>query len=254
MNNSLDLIAAYFEGTLAKEEQQSFEERCVDDPAFAEEVAEYIAMREALRTELQKQKRSEFALLYAELSAGAAPDEPHPPLPLKSGISIKKLSFYLAAACVLLVLGWFLWRPAENAKQLSENYIAANFSTLGLNMGGKESADQLQKGIAAFNAKKYEAAEQIFISLSRGAQPEPEAVKNLGITYLVTQKYDAAIEQFERLSTFSLYSNPGLFYQALALMKRGKATDREAAKKILQEVVRRNLAGSKEAKFWLQKL
>lgn len=246
MNNSLNIIAAYFEGSASAEERHSFEQRCVNDADFAAEVASYISRRDVIRQHLVAQKRAEFALLYEDL----APVQ-HP---LKPEIRIKKISFYLAAACMVLVFGWFLlWRTAQ-VSQLSEDYIAANFNTLGLNMGGKETTDQLQRGIAVFNAKKYEEAIRIFGILAGPERSEPEAVKNLGITYLVTGKYEEAIVQFERLSGYDLYSNPGLFYKALVLMKRSVGNDKEAAKKLLQEVVARNLAGSKEAGIWLQKL
>jgi len=246
MNDSLHIIAAYFEGSLPAEERQSFEERCVNDADFAAEVAGYISMRDAVREHLEAEKRAEFALLYAELAP-----ERHP---LKPGIRIKKLSIYFAAACMMLVFGWFLLWKTAHVTQLSEDYIAANFSTLGLNMGGAETTDQLQKGIAAFNAKKYEEAAQIFSPMTGPGRTAPEAVKNLGITYLVSGKYEAAIVQFDRLADYDLYSNPGLFYKALVLMKRSVGNDRAAAKKLLKEVVDRNLAGSKEAEIWLQKL
>ena len=48
-----------------------------------------------------------------------------------------------------------------------------------------------------------------------------------------------------------LYANPGLFYKAIALMKRGDKGDEDNAKQILQEVVKKDLAGSKMAKEWL---
>lgn len=246
MNDSLSIIEAYFKGSLFVEERHSFEERCVNDADFAAEVAGYIAMRDVVRQHLEAQKRAEFALLYEELA----------PLkqPLKAGIRIKKLSIYLAAACIMLVFGWFLLWKTTDTTQLSEEYIAANFSTLGLNMGGKETTDQLQKGIAAFNAKKYEEAAQLFSAMAGTGKIEPEAVKNLGITYLVMGKYEAAMVQFDRLSGYTLYSNPGLFYKALVLMKRSAGNDKVTAKKLLQEVVDRKLAGSKEAEIWLQKL
>lgn len=246
MNDSLNIIEAYFEGSVPAEEREAFEERCVNDADFAAEVAGYISMRDAVRQQLEAEKRAEFALLYAEL----APVRNS----AKVGIRIKKLSIYFAAACIMLVFGWFLLWKTAHVTQLSEEYIAANFSTLGLNMGGAETTDQLQKGIAAFNAKKYKEAAQIFSAMTEPGRIEPEAVKNLGITYLVSHRYEEAIVQFDRLSDYDLYSNPGLFYKALVLMKRSVGNDREAAKMLLQEVVDRNLAGNKEAEIWLQKL
>ena len=79
-----------------------------------------------------------------------------------------------------------------------------------------------------------------------------EARKDLGLTFLVRQQYDDALDQFDALSdNDSLYANPGPFYKAVTLMQRSGPGDEEAAKLILLDVVSRELPGHKVASGWL---
>lgn len=248
MNNP-EIIEAYFKGNLQDDEKKEFEDRCLADTEFAAEVAAYVALRDGIRQLLNDRKKAEFAELRAELSV-----MPEPAAKAKVKQSPGKLAFYLAAACIIVVLGYTLWfRPAPS-QRLSGDYIQSSFSTLGQTMGAADSTSQIQQGIAAYNAKDYVRAEQIFGKLARNPVPQPEVIKNLGITFLATGKYDQAVVAFHALAGFKLYSNPGLFYQAIALMKRNKADDLAEAKKILNEVVQKDLEGSNEAKIWLKKL
>jgi TolA-binding protein len=115
-----------------------------------------------------------------------------------------------------------------------------------------EGSDSLQLGIAAYNAKDYDKAEDIFRALSTNKATAVEATKNLGLTFLVRREYDDALEQFSTLSdNKNLYANPGPFYKAVTLMQRSGPGDEEAAKLILQDVVKKQLPGHKVASGWL---
>lgn len=251
MNELIPYIAAYFEGSLTAEERTVFEDRCESDPEFAKEVAAYVVMRDSLKQALTEQKRNEFAELYKEMkdSKQASAERSRPYYLLRNFV------WYAAAACIGLIATWLLFFRSPEPEDLAQEYTVANFSTLSTTMGGT-SADKadMQQGIAAFNAKQYEKARQIFQKLSADPVTRPEAVRNLGITYLVTGDYRNAILQFDALEKMDLYINPALFYKAVVLMKRGQDGDRIAAKKYLKQVVDRDLPGSREAKIWLEKL
>jgi tetratricopeptide (TPR) repeat protein len=252
MNDLMPYIAAYFEGALTIEERTLFEERCVSDPEFAREVAAYVVMRDSLKQELSGQKRREFAGLYEEMK-GVKPEENADRS--RPYYMFKNFMWYAAAACLGLIATWLVFFRSPEPEDLAQEYAAANFRTLSTTMGGAaaDKAD-LQQGIAAFNAKQYKKALQVFQALSADSVARPEAVKNLGITYLVTGDYSNAIIQFDVLAKMNLYVNPGLFYKAVVLMKRGQDGDRVMAKKCLKQVVDEDLPGSREAKIWLEKL
>ncbi len=241
MEETLDYIDRYFQGELSEADRLAFEQRCETDNSFAEAVAFYIKARQGLKQELLEAKRADFDQLYRQLSEQSA----------KPRARLRKLVTYIgtAAAAVLLFLGWYLLFRHPSPQQLANQYIHTNFSMLSVTMSSKP--DSLQQGLAAFNQRDYAAAERILSALSQ--QNDPEAGKYLGILYLVNDQYDKAIIQFDALANNPhLYSNPGLFYKAITLMKRSVGDDRRQAKTLLQEIVDKDLAGSSEAAGWLR--
>jgi tetratricopeptide (TPR) repeat protein len=237
MSDALSNIEDYFNGNLSATAREAFENKCISDPVFAEEVAFYVSMRDSLRQELHEQKKHEFAQLYTALKKNeVAPKS-----------IVKRMLPYAAAACLLILIGLAFFLPkSPSLQERADNYINDNFKTLGVTMGS--SADSLQMGIAAYNNKNYNDAERIFQSLSNKRDPDPEAIKNLGILYLTTKNYDKAIAHFDLLAQQKeLFANPALFYKALALLKRSTGDDRETAKQILKEVHQRNLPGKERS-------
>lgn len=245
MSETLSYIDNYFNGSLSAAEKSSFENRCASDPEFAKEVAFYIAARDELKAEMADQKKQEFDKLYRNLSAsGEAP----------AGSNVRRMMPWIvsAAACLLLFLGYQVFFTGQSPQQMAGRYIDENLATLGVTMGG---GDSLQTGIAAYNNKEYAQAEAIFKSLAQNNSAQHEAIRCLGIVYLVTNRYDEAIQQFDLLAADDrLYANPALFYKAVTLLKRSGEGDRDRAKTLLEEVVSKNLSGSKEAAQWLKKL
>jgi len=239
MNNSLNLIDDYFTGMLTDDERKAFEQRCLTDSAFSKDVATYISLRDGLNAYLQQQRKEEFAKLHQELSAPAKPAKI---------VSFKRITL-LAAASVLLIVGWFAFLRGPSPQKIADQYIAANLNTLGLNMG---SSDSLQAGIAAYNSKAYDRAEQLFVPLTVKTETASEAIKYLGLTHLAIKQYDEALKNFDQLSAMPLYTNPGQFYKALTLMARSQGSDTKQAKEILEHIINKNLYGSQEARNWIK--
>ncbi|MEY4524948.1 MAG: hypothetical protein RIR57_318, partial [Bacteroidota bacterium] len=124
--------------------------------------------------------------------------------------------------------------------------LKTSLKNLPVKMDG--NADSLQMGLRLFNEQKLNEAQKIFEAILQRKNNDSEATKYAGITALKLQQYDKAIQYFQALSQqTNLYSNPGKFYEALALMKQNKV-DRKKAKEILNEVIINNLEGNEEAK------
>jgi tetratricopeptide (TPR) repeat protein len=243
MIEDLEYIDRYFLNTLSAEEREIFEKRCEDDPEFAREVSLYIQMRAGLKQTLIDEKKVEFI----KLSRNNEPKTMPVLTRWNSGIMRYAIA---AAACALIFLSWILFVTSDSPKELAEGYVKKELASLSATMS--DGSDSLQQGIAAYNAKEYDEAEDIFSALSRNKKLWVEATKNLGLTFLVRQQYDNALEQFDALSgNDSLYANPGPFYKAVTLMQRSGPGDEEAAKLILQDVVARQLPGHKVASGWL---
>ena len=244
MSEKLEYIDQYFNGQLSDPEKTAFEEKIESDPTFAEDVAIYIQVRSGLKNELFEEKKKQFHEQYLTLSATQS---------RRSQATVRKLFPYFAAAaagCLIFFIGWQFFFKSASSEAIADKYIDENFQQLSIQMG--DTGDSLDKGIAAYNEKRYKDAESIFASL---APQNAEALKYLGLVYLITEDYDKAIHQFQTLAkNTELYANPGLFYQALSLMKRDAEGDKANAKKLLEEVIRRDLPGKKESEEWIKKL
>jgi hypothetical protein len=247
----LEYIERYFLGNLSAGEKEIFERRCEGDPDFAREVSLYITMRAGLKQTLMDEKKEEFSKLYH-----SSDSKPMPVLtPWSSGVMWSAVA---AAASLLIFLSWMFFLKSDSPRQLADAYVNEKLSSLSATMSGvhpfiaENGSDSLQQGIAAYNAKDYNRAESIFRELSRNKKYTVEATKDLGQTFLIRRQYENALEQFGVLmDNDSLYANPGPFLKAVTLMQRSGPGDEEAAKLILQDVVKKQLPGHKVASGWL---
>jgi hypothetical protein len=246
MSDILEYIEDYFTGALIGEERELFEQRCLNDKDFANEVAFYISARQALREDLLAQKQKEWTNNIAGNIKPAATT------PLKKFTSNKWIA-YAAAACILLAIGVYLFAKPANAKQLAANYVQSNMLILSQTLNG--SRDSMQLAIEAYNNKEYNKALLIFSKLYKDHPENTYAKKFEGFVYLATENYDKAYITFDELSHITgLHSNGGDFYKAMALMLRSEDGDLTTAKAILQKVIDENEEGRMKAEEWLAKL
>jgi len=252
--NELETIENYLTGQLTASERVRFETALRTDPALAESMAFYLSAQDAAHNRARQQRK-------AELDALRQPA-------IKPAVVWTAPMRWAAAACMALALGlgWYFGQNASNrtdAAQLANAYIQDSYSQLGTTMGG--GASQLDRGIDLYNHQQFAEAEAIFTAelaaqshtaipggLTKGdlkRQPVSDrALKFAGLAALRQRKYDTAIERFHELGQRTdLFSNPGLFLEALARLKRNEPMDKEQAKKLLDDVIDRNLEGRKAA-------
>lgn len=257
-----EYIDDYFNNILSAEDRIAFEQRCLADEGFAEEVALYIASREGVQRQLNEERKKRWKnLQHAEAAKPA------------KVINLKKWAMVAAAACIAAIV-FVLWPSGKsNLQEASEKYIAQNLQTISVSMGSGE--DSLQQAIDFYNRKEYEKAIDIFSELIRKSSAEayalqPQgadvamgrrdlkdidiyAVQYRGLSYLMLKKYDAAIEDFGTLSNYpGLTVNPGVFYKAITLLQRNQPDDATSARKLLQHVIDGKLEGWKKAEEWLK--
>jgi tetratricopeptide (TPR) repeat protein len=243
--NELEYIENYFSNKLSADDKLAFEKRCESDIAFAQEVGFYILTRQNLKDALIKKKKLEFLEQYREL----ANNKPA----LGEGRGSWLVYAAAVAASLLLLVVYLTFFQTDTPEQLADAYIDQNLTMLSTTMGS--GTDSLTIAIGAFNDKDYKRAENMFRSLESNADLAPEPTKYLGITHLITGQYEKAIEQFNKLISFTdLYANPGKFYLAVTLMKRSAEGDKEEARELLQEIVTKELPGYKEASVWMKHL
>jgi tetratricopeptide (TPR) repeat protein len=238
MLDTLDYIESYFAGRCTDAERQQFEERCVRDEAFAQEVAMYIQSRQVLKEELLAAKKAVWA--------------PAGPKRQKPGL-VRTLYIASAAAAVVVLFCLYLVTRSATPGQLAGDYVRTHYDQLSQTLDG--TRDSLAQGITAYNHQAFDKALDLFTTLAHDHAGNTDARLYSGLAYLRLKNYDQALHEFDTLANMSsLYSNPGPFLKAVTLLERNAAGDRETARVLLQDVVRRNLDGSREAAVWLKKI
>lgn len=237
--NDLEVIENYLNGQLPADERTRFEATLRTDPAVANALAFYVLAKHTAKRDAREQRRTELDALR----------RPGRSAPMS----------WVAAASVLLVLGlsWSIYRlqtePAE-ASQQADAYITTHFGQLSTTMSGG-SADRLAQGVDLYNQQKFADAQKAFDEVLTQQPDNDRALKFAGLAALRQGEYDRAIDRFHRLSTRTdLLTNPGIFLEALAHLRRGRPMDKAQTKKLLDEVIRRNLDGKPEAEALLRQL
>ncbi|CAG5009688.1 hypothetical protein DYBT9275_04550 [Dyadobacter sp. CECT 9275] len=234
-------IERYFGQEISAEEKEKFEADLKSDPILADDVAFYLASKQAA----QHVREIKLAQRHAEWSSQKQPDDAR-------FVSLR--TWYAVAAAVAFIafgLAWYRLAPrSQDLQQLANGYTMENFTTLGVQMGSAE--DSLQLAIHNYNRGQYATATAICEGILRKDPQHAEAKRVAGIIALKLLEYDKAIDYFHQLGEQQgLYANPGKFYEAIALLKRGAAGDREKAKDLLHQVIEGNLEGKEEAVKWM---
>ena len=264
MNEVISYIDEFFKGSPGPNEKKEFEKRLKEDPAFAEEVAFYVATINVLKEDAKSERRERFRNFKSDETSEEASESTNV-RPMRNS---RRLSWMYAAAAsvlILLTVGWFVFGDRATPVEMADRYIKEKLT----DVGGEEmgiNQDRMQTGLSLFNKGKLNEALPIFESIERElenlddssqvlkaketeAELLPEAKKMIGLVYLRLGQYDKALDYFKQLENFkNLRVNPGKFYQAIALLKRNRAGDSDLAKNLLEQVDVYGLDGSDEAR------
>jgi hypothetical protein len=237
----LAYIDDYFKGTDTASQNKQFEQRLLDDPGFAEEVAFYLTTQRLLQEEARTEKIERFKKLYEE----------QPPT-LQVVRPSRRIWNYVAAAAVLFGILFTLNLLIPPSKQqMADSYISQELNDLGVSMSGTVDSVELMRTL--YNKGKFADALTISEAIISHDASNQKALEYAGVTNLRLQQYDKALTWFKQLSANKGYSNKGTFYQALTLIKRNQAGDLTLAKSLLDQVVKEDLEGREIAKQWLEK-
>jgi tetratricopeptide (TPR) repeat protein len=245
--DSLEHIDAYFNGEPTPEEASQFEKRVLQDPAFANEVADYLRALAASREANTQEQKQRFRELYRQQAPKLAEVR-------KIGLRTRRWLPIAAAAAILIVVAftWLLSARHADPSKLADQYISQNLTLLPLKMG---ASDPIQTGISLYNAGQFAKAAQQFDELLRTDSLNPAALINTGFVSLRLGEYDKALDYFTRLQKHTdPHVNPALFYEAITLMRRNNAGDADHAKLLLGWIVREELNRNQDARELLSKM
>jgi tetratricopeptide (TPR) repeat protein len=240
--NELETIENYVNGLLSPDERARFEAELLHNSALAESLAFYMMTQQVARQQALDKRRAELAALRSK--PASSPDV----RPLWG--TAERFRWLGIAASVVLVclIGYYALRPStDTLADLTTAYTNDQFGQLSVTMSGE--TDGIQQGIALLNEGKTAEADSLFENLVRTQPDRDDVLTYAGIAAFRQKQYDRAIDRFHRLGQLpGLYANPGLYYEALTRLRRNLPDDKSRAKTLLQQVVRQNLVGVKEAK------
>jgi tetratricopeptide (TPR) repeat protein len=245
--DSLEHIDAFFNGEPTPEETSQFEKRILEDPAFANEVADYISALATSREANTLEQKQRFRKLYQQQAPKLA--EVH-----KISLRTRKWLPLAAAAAILIIVAftWLLSSRHADPSSLADRYIQQNLTVLPLKMG---TSDPVQTGISLYNSGQFAKATHQFDELLRADSLNTAALLNAGIVSVRVGNYDKALEHFTRLQKLTdPHVNPALFYEAITLMRRSNAGDADHAKLLLGWIVREELNRNQDARELLSKM
>lgn len=247
MEENLEYIDAYFQRTLDAEEVKRFEQRIAEDPQFADDVAFYLAAKQSIKADAEREKKETFRQLLAGQSLT---------IDIDSNKNVRRLWMYriatAAAVIACLLFAWYLFLAnSASPRQLADDYISHELKIQAVKMSAE--TDSIQRGLQLYNDGRYDSALVIFEALSQRDSSSYLAKEYAGIAYLQLGNYEKALQYFRQFENDVLYSNPSLFYQAVTLLRRDLPGDKEQAKELLQRVVDDKLEGQETARRWLKK-
>ena len=238
----------YLNGRMNPQERSDFESKLAGDGEMSSELKLYKTIETAMQgnekntEEEEALRRSLQALGETYFTTTAQP----------SRSKLYKLFLPAAAILILVAVGYLVFFHPLGPHELAKQYIGIHLATLGQTMNAPK--DSLQQGIAAYNNRDYEKALRLFQWVNRNSPDNSDSKKYTGLVYLQTGDYDKALEQFNELAAVKgLYSNPGLFLEAVTLLQRNGEGDLPRGRALLERVVREKSEGSEEAEKWLQR-
>lgn len=238
----LEYIDDYFKGAQTGTLNRQFEQRLLDDPAFAEEVAFYLTAQRVFQQQARDEKVARFRKLYVE----------RPATPVVAMKQPRRAWYYVAAAAVVIGIIFTVTLLSPPSKQqLADRYIRQELSDLGISMSG--TVDSIELVRTLYNKGKFSEALGISEAIINRSPANLKALEYAGVSNLRLQQYDRALAWFKQMAAHKGYSNKGTFYQALTLIKRDKPGDLPQAKILLEQVVNEDLEGREIAREWLAK-
>ena len=139
-----------------------------------------------------------------------------------------------AAAVVLAAAIWFLWpnNPVNTYEQLADNYLTEEFYENREDSRGEQDVEQINlQAIFAYNQKDFATAIERYEVIVNSGQANDRHHFFLGLSYLYTDKYEAAIRNLQRVPEIderSKFLMEHRWFLALAYLKNAQIAEGRA--------------------------
>ena len=245
MQDDMQYIDDYFQGKLSKEEISQFENKIVRDQGFAETVTFYLSGKQTAKDQLLQEKKARYKEIYS------ATNGHHQVKSNQGKLRTMVLTAAVAASITAIVVTISLYN-SSSPHELASQYINKDLNNISVTMGS-ESENEMQKGVKLYNEGNYSAALSQFENIIKKDSSAYPAFEYAGKSALQLSDYDKALYYFKLLEHYpGLFSNSGVFLQAVTIMNRNQKGDKEEAKSLLKRVTDEGLEKKEIAEKWLK--
>jgi tetratricopeptide (TPR) repeat protein len=219
--NNIELIEAYFDGTLSPEEKAEFELRLVYDSVLEEDFQMYKKIRTGFNRIKADQLRNRLRSFDGEIDKQSPNDRGRNSFWLFTG---------LAAS---LVIGIIVFRFLQNPADYDPNFIPVE-AGLPVKMGLKFDVE-FNNAMTAFKAEDFPLASNGFSKLLATSPENDTCLFFLGASLLHQSEFPEAVDTFKKLALqpASAYFEKGQYYMALSLWANGDNEEAESVLKII---------------------
>ncbi len=201
-----ELINAYLEGTLSTEDQQIFENLIAQNPEY--------------KAELEAQRKIKAAITLSERESLRDFISDLDTTRTKPKTSLKSWLFSATAACLVVLVGYFLWTTLSMSP--GEKLFARHYETypnlVAPTTRSESSNDLKANAFLAYDNGDFKQAAALFEQLQ--AQPDSDyALLYLGICQLELGRPEKAIPVLNLVSSTSESKEIASWYEALGYFK-----------------------------------
>lgn len=200
-------INAYLDGTLDQEAILQLEDQLQTDPEFRILVEEHRKIKQAVKLQERQELRQFLQSIDAESQ-----------LKVHSGKNWLRMGL---AACLTLVIGYFLWINLGDSRseKLYEKYYQTYPNLIAPTLRGDRDSSLTSAAFAAYDQADFAKAEALFAKLKESENPDLARFFQ-GICFLELGKPEEALRSFQQVSATS--KNPdkttAQWYEALTYL------------------------------------
>jgi len=250
-NEHIDLLDAYFAGTLDEQGQEEFDKRLNIDPAFKELYSEYNDLHMGIDYSTLKITKKDLQQLEASL-----PEVDHQPSNDRPIISMFKGHYWQVAAAVLVLavsaVAVVNYQQSKPGALYTKNFEPYANEFVNAERGKVPTNELLLQGFQAYDREDYPSAIANFNIVLEEDKENLMVLFYLGNAQMANHENQAAIATFKKFLDTSTgdFTTEAKWYLALAHMKEGHM---EEAIHLLREIEHHYEFGSPAQKL-LRKL
>ncbi|HET8809474.1 MAG TPA: hypothetical protein VFM65_04330 [Flavobacteriaceae bacterium] len=233
-----ELIQAFVEKKLGKEEKSEFDRLFETDPEFRKEVAFHKDLKTAFSTMERERLKTKLQQFESELKA---PKQ-------------KTYAVWLAAACILVIVGVGLmtfFNKNSAPSQLYADYFEPYKNVVAPITRGETNETTKKATFVAYEKKEYEKAAKGFRALFENTEESYYLLYQANALMANNQIKEAVPLLEKHLAFDDKFADKSRWYLALAYLKTKEV---EKVEKLLRKIVEENAYKTKEAKEILAQL